>query len=117
HAAFEQWRGTTFAQRASLMKRLAAVFRERLSDDARLMTREMGKPLEQAKGELEKCAACCDFYAEHAERFLSPEPVKTDASKSYVAFEPLGVVLAVMPWNFPHWQVVRFAAPALMAGN
>jgi len=116
-AAFEQWRGTTFAERAKLMKRLAAVLRERQVADAQLMTREMGKPLEQAKGEIEKCAVCCDFYAEHAERFLAPEQVKTDAAKSYVAFEPLGIVLAVMPWNFPYWQVVRFAAPALMAGN
>jgi succinate-semialdehyde dehydrogenase/glutarate-semialdehyde dehydrogenase len=81
------------------------------------MAEEMGKPITQGKAESEKCAWVCDYYAEHAEAFLAPEPVETDASKSYVAFKPLGVVLAVMPWNFPFWQVFRFAAPALMAGN
>ncbi len=77
----------------------------------------MGKPLAQGRGEAEKCASACDYFAEHAARFLAPDPIETDARKSYVAFAPLGVVLAVMPWNFPFWQVFRFAAPALMAGN
>ena len=81
------------------------------------MALEMGKPLAQGRGEAEKCAGCCDYYAEHAERFLAPERALTEAAKSYVAFEPIGPVLAVMPWNFPLWQVFRFAAPALMAGN
>ncbi|MHA2496365.1 MAG: NAD-dependent succinate-semialdehyde dehydrogenase, partial [Candidatus Hodarchaeales archaeon] len=80
-------------------------------------TDEMGKPLADARGEVEKCAWVCDYYAENAESFLAPELVETDASKSFVAYQPLGVVLAVMPWNFPFWQVFRFAAPALMAGN
>jgi succinate-semialdehyde dehydrogenase/glutarate-semialdehyde dehydrogenase len=81
------------------------------------MTREMGKPITQAEAEVEKCAGVCDYYAEHAEAFLAEQPRETDASRSYVRFDPLGVVLAVMPWNFPYWQVFRFAAPALMAGN
>ena len=84
---------------------------------ARLMALEMGKPVSQGAAEAEKCASVCDFYAEHAARLLAPEPAPTEARQSYVAFEPLGVVLAVMPWNFPLWQVFRFAAPALMAGN
>src|SRR5260370_31292895 len=81
------------------------------------MTREMGKPITQAHAEVEKCAGTCDYYAEHAEAFLAEQPRETEASRSYVRFDPLGVVLAVMPWNFPFWQVFRFAAPALMAGN
>ena len=81
------------------------------------MTREMGKPIAQAEAEVEKCAGTCDYYAEHAEAFLAEQPRETDATRSYVRFDPLGVVLAVMPWNFPFWQVFRFAAPALMAGN
>ena len=99
------------------MKKAAAVLRERKDEFARMMALEMGKPLKQGISEAEKCALGCDYYAEHAEAHLAPEMVKTEASKSYVAFEPLGVVLAVMPWNFPFWQVFRFAAPALMAGN
>src|ERR1051325_311580 len=81
------------------------------------MTREMGKPLEQGRSEIEKCAVCCEYFAEHAEHFLSPDEYHTDASRSYVAFQPLGTLLAIMPWNFPFWQVFRAAAPALMAGN
>ncbi|MGB5549732.1 MAG: NAD-dependent succinate-semialdehyde dehydrogenase, partial [Thermoanaerobaculia bacterium] len=91
--------------------------RERRDELAELMTREMGKPITQARAEVDKCAWVCDYYAQNAEDSLSPEIVETDAAKSYIAFEPLGVVLAVMPWNFPFWQVLRFAAPALMAGN
>ncbi len=115
--AFEGWRRTTFPERASVLRRAGALLRERRSELARLMALEMGKPVAQGRGEAEKCAWVCEHYAEHAERLLAPEAVATDASKSYVAFEPLGPVLAVMPWNFPFWQVFRFAAPALMAGN
>jgi succinate-semialdehyde dehydrogenase / glutarate-semialdehyde dehydrogenase len=117
HAAFLDWRKTSFPERAGPMKRAGALLRERRDDLARLMAVEMGKPLAQGRAEAEKCAWVCDYYAETAERFLSPEEIPTDASRSYVAFTPLGVVLAVMPWNFPLWQVFRFAAPALMAGN
>jgi succinate-semialdehyde dehydrogenase/glutarate-semialdehyde dehydrogenase len=99
------------------MKKAASILRERKDEFAKLMTEEMGKPIAQGRGEVEKCAWCCDFYADNAEKFLSKEIVETDASKSYVSFQPLGVVLAVMPWNFPFWQVFRFAAPGLMAGN
>jgi succinate-semialdehyde dehydrogenase/glutarate-semialdehyde dehydrogenase len=115
--ALSGWRRTSFVERASVLRRAGALLRERRSALARLMALEMGKPVAQGRGEAEKCAWVCDHYAEHAERLLAPEPVATDASKSYVAFEPLGPVLAVMPWNFPFWQVFRFAAPALMAGN
>ena len=117
HAAFLGWRETGFAERADGLRRAARLLRERRRAYAELMTREMGKVLAGGLSEVDKCAWVCDFYAEQAAAFLAPEPVATDASRSYVAFEPLGVVLAVMPWNFPFWQVFRFAAPALMAGN
>ncbi len=116
-AAFAAWRRTSFTDRAAKMKAAASILRKQQESYARLMAQEMGKPLPQGRSEIEKCAVGCEYYADHAERFLSPEPVQTDASKSYVAFEPLGIVLAIMPWNFPFWQVFRFAAPALMAGN
>jgi succinate-semialdehyde dehydrogenase/glutarate-semialdehyde dehydrogenase len=116
-AAFEHHRQMSFADRADRMHRAAELLEERADPLGTLMTREMGKPIGQARAEVEKCAWVCRYYAEHAEDFLSDEPVDTDAHKSVVAFEPLGPVLAVMPWNFPVWQVFRFAAPALMAGN
>jgi len=116
-AGFQDWRRTAFAERSTALKRAGGLLRERKEDLARLMALEMGKPLAQGRAEVEKCAWVCDYYADNARAFLSPEPVETDASRSYVAFQPLGVVLAVMPWNFPLWQVFRFAAPALMAGN
>lgn len=112
-----EWRTTSFAARAEKMRKAGQLLRERAEDFARLMAEEMGKPLAQGRAESEKCAWVCDYYAEKAEGFLAPQSIETDASKSYVAFQPLGVVLAVMPWNFPFWQVFRFAAPALMAGN
>src|SRR6202140_2086849 len=115
--AFLAWRRIGFSDRAALMHRAAQVLRDHASQHARLMAQEMGKPIRDGVGEIQKCAAACDFYADNAERFLAPEPVKTEAQKSYVVFQPLGVVLAVMPWNFPFWQVFRFAAPTLMAGN
>ncbi len=116
-AAFEDWRRARFAARAEPLRRAAALLRQRKEDLARLMALEMGKPLAQGRAEAEKCAWVCEYYAETAERFLAPEEIATDASRSFVTFPPLGVVLAVMPWNFPLWQVFRFAAPALMAGN
>ncbi len=115
--AFAEWRTTGFAERAGLMRRTAGRLRERQGDHAVLMAAEMGKPVAQGRGEVEKCAWVCDWFADNAEALLAPEEVKTDASHSFVTFAPLGVVLAVMPWNFPFWQVVRFAAPAFMAGN
>jgi succinate-semialdehyde dehydrogenase/glutarate-semialdehyde dehydrogenase len=116
-AAFGGWRTLPFTARAERMRAAARVLRARTTDYARAMTLEMGKPIVEAEGEVEKCAWVCDHYAEHAEADLAEQPRATDASKSYVRFDPLGPVLAVMPWNFPFWQVFRFAAPALMAGN
>ncbi len=117
HRAAAAWRTTSFEHRARLMRRAATLLRERQDELARLMAMEMGKPVTDGRAEAEKCALCCDFYAEHAQAFLADEEIKTEAARSFIAHEPLGVVLAVMPWNFPFWQVVRFAAPALMAGN
>lgn len=114
---FRSWRRSSFAERAKLMNKAAEVLEKNKEEYARLMTREMGKVIKEARSEVEKCAWVCRYYAEHAENFLKDEYIKTDASKSYVAHQPLGVVLAVMPWNFPMWQVFRFAAPNLMAGN
>ena len=111
------WKQTTIAQRKGLMLNAAKVLREMKPYLARLMTLEMGKLIGEAEAEVEKSAWVCDFYAAEAETFLKDEHIETDASNSFVAFEPLGPVLAVMPWNFPFWQVFRFAAPALMAGN
>src|SRR5947209_18756754 len=116
-AAFAEWRNTPFTARARSMRNAAEMLKKRRTDFARLMTLEMGKPIVQAEAEVDKCAWTCEFFAEHAARFLAPEPRETDAARSYVRFDPLGPVLAVMPWNFPFWQVFRFAAPALMAGN
>jgi succinate-semialdehyde dehydrogenase/glutarate-semialdehyde dehydrogenase len=115
--AFVTWRGRPFAERAARMREVARLLRERKDALARTMTLEMGKPIVQSEAEIDKCAGTCDYYAEHAERFLAVQPRETDAAKSYVRFDPLGIILAVMPWNFPFWQVFRFAAPALMAGN
>jgi acyl-CoA reductase-like NAD-dependent aldehyde dehydrogenase len=117
HVAFRQWRDTSFAQRAELVRRAARYLRANKARFAGLITAEMGKPIAEAEAEIEKSAWGCDFYADNAARFLADEPVDTNARESFVAFEPLGTVLAIMPWNFPLWQVFRFAAPALMAGN
>jgi succinate-semialdehyde dehydrogenase / glutarate-semialdehyde dehydrogenase len=115
--AFERWRGTAIEQRAQLLSSAARVLRDNSAEYARLITLEMGKPITASEAEIEKCAWACDHYAEHAAGYLRPEPVATDATESFVRFDPLGPVLAVMPWNFPFWQVFRFAAPALAAGN
>src|SRR5438309_2871109 len=116
-AAYQSWRRCSYGQRAQAMREAGRLLRERKSQHARTMALEMGKPLPQGAAETEKCAWACDYYAEHAERFLAEEPRETDASKAFVRFDPIGPVLAIMPWNFPFWQVFRFAAPALMAGN
>ena len=115
--AFEQWREVAVTERAALLGRAAAVLDSRRDAYARLMVEEMGKPIRQARAEVDKCAWCCRHYSEEGPGFIAVEEIPTDASRSFVAFEPLGVVLAVMPWNFPFWQVFRFAAPALLAGN
>jgi succinate-semialdehyde dehydrogenase/glutarate-semialdehyde dehydrogenase len=117
HDAFLGWRERPIAERAVPMRALAALLRGRADRYARLITLEMGKPITEAKAEIEKCAFGCDSFAESAARYLADEEIRANARRSIIAFQPLGVVLAVMPWNFPFWQVVRFAAPALMAGN
>ena len=111
------WRETSFAERRERLEAATGILRERQTGLAELMTREMGKPIIEAEAEIEKCAWVCEYYAENAERFLTPEAATSDGSEAWVRFDPLGPVLAVMPWNFPFWQVFRFAAPALMAGN
>ncbi|MDD2774748.1 MAG: NAD-dependent succinate-semialdehyde dehydrogenase [Gallionella sp.] len=117
HDAQQSWARTTFAQRAPVLRNVAMHVLTHRDRYAILITQEMGKPLYEARAEVEKCASVCDYYAQHAEAFLSVVPVASDAGKSYVAHEPLGTVLAIMPWNFPFFQVFRAAAPALMAGN
>src|SRR5688572_21360048 len=114
---FKTYRCTSFADRSRMMARAAEILETEKQELGKLMTTEMGKPLKAAIGEAEKCAWVCRYYAENAERHLADEIIETNAKKSYVHFQPLGPVLAVMPWNFPFWQVFRFAAPALMAGN
>ena len=114
---FRLWKMTSFSDRGQLMRAAARVLRARKVELAELMADEMGKVIRDGIAEVEKCANCCDYYAENAYRFLQKQIVASDAEESYVAYEPLGVILAIMPWNFPFWQVFRFAAPALMAGN
>src|SRR5207249_3498796 len=116
-AASREWRRSPVVERAERLRAAARVLRERKNAYARTMSLEMGKPLAQGVGEAEKCAWVCDYYADHGAAFLADEPHATDASRSYVRFEALGPVFAIMPWNFPFWQVFRFAAPALVAGN
>lgn len=113
----EFYEETDFDERAKLMNNAAKELEDRREHYAALMVAEMGKPITEARSEVEKCAWVCRYYAEHAEEFLADEVIETDAHRSFVAHEPLGIVLAVMPWNYPFWQVFRFAAPALMAGN
>lgn len=115
--AFPAWAGLGFAKRAALLQGLAARLRQDAQRLGALMTLEMGKPIVQARAEIEKCAWVCEFYAAHGAEFLPTRTVATDAAESYVRYDPLGIVLAIMPWNFPFWQVFRFAAPALLAGN
>ncbi len=115
--AFDVNRQRSFDERAARLERAADLLEENARSLGALMTEEMGKPISQAQGEAEKCAWVCRYYAEHGADFLADEPVETSAQKSYVAYEPLGPILAIMPWNFPFWQVFRFGAPTLMAGN
>lgn len=114
---FKKWKNVSFADKKVLMNNAAQVLRNKKDLLGKVITTEMGKPIKQAIAEVEKCAWVCEYYAENAESFLKKEFVKTDATESYVQFEPLGIILSVMPWNFPFWQVFRFAAPSLMAGN
>lgn len=116
-AAFDSWKKRELSERSELMRRLGRVMRKNREEYSRVITEEMGKPIRQALAEVEKCGWVCDYYAEHAEVFLRDALVPTEFRKSFVSFEPLGVVASIMPWNFPFWQVMRFAVPALTAGN
>ena len=115
--AFETWREVPVKERCKLLVNAGGVLRNNIEKYANTMTLEMGKPISEARGEINKCAWVCDFYAENAERFLADEMIETDAFESFVSHDPIGTVLAIMPWNFPYWQVFRFAAPTLAAGN
>ena len=115
--AFESWRQVPIKKRCELLVNAGGVLRNNVDKYAETMTLEMGKPINEARGEINKCAWVCDFYAENAERFLADEIIETDASESFVSHDPMGTVLAIMPWNFPFWQVFRFVAPTLTAGN
>ena len=117
HTEWLAWKETSFEHRAGLFRNAARILREQKETYARLMTEEMGKIIRESQAEIEKCANVCDFYADHAAGLLKDQVVPSDASRSLIVFQPLGVILAVMPWNFPFWQVFRFAAPTLMAGN
>ena len=115
--AFHQWKHTTFEHRANLMRNLQATLLAKKGELAAIMVAEMGKVMCEAEGEIAKCALVCQFYADHAALFLKNKTVVTEAAESYISYQPVGTILAVMPWNFPFWQVFRFLAPALMAGN
>src|SRR5437868_5585279 len=117
HAAFQQWRRTSFDERSAVLRKGAEILRARKEEFARLMTQEMGKTIDDGRAEVEKCAFHCDWFADHGEEYLRHEPADIGGGEAFVTFNPLGIVLAVMPWNFPFWQVFRAAAPALMAGN
>lgn len=117
HKTWATWRTTSFEERKALLSKTAAILREKKSHLAELMALEMGKPLKDGMAEAEKCAMVCDYYAANGEAFLKDQLIKTEASNSFVSFQPIGVVLAIMPWNFPFWQTFRFLAPGLMAGN
>jgi acyl-CoA reductase-like NAD-dependent aldehyde dehydrogenase len=115
--SFENWKKLDISERCTFMRRLGRVMKKNKEDYAKLITEEMGKPIRQSQAEIEKCAWVCDYYSEHAESFLRDELIPTEFRKSFVSFEPLGVIACIMPWNFPFWQVMRFAVPALTAGN
>jgi succinate-semialdehyde dehydrogenase/glutarate-semialdehyde dehydrogenase len=115
--AFQKWRHSNFTHRAELMRFVEGELSGNTEKYAQIITAEMGKPIQQSRAEIKKCALACEYYAYHAQAFLADEQIKTAATRSYIAYEPLGIILAIMPWNFPFWQVFRFAAPAVMAGN
>ena len=115
--AFAYWKNTSFQQRATVLNNAAAILKRDRDALATIITNEMGKVIAEAKGEVEKCAYVCEYYATHAEHFLQDELIEAGYTKSFVSYEPIGAVLAIMPWNFPFWQVFRYAAPTLMAGN
>src|SRR6185295_11795630 len=117
HRAFLAWRRTSFDERARVVRKAGDILRARKDEFARLMTEEMGKTLDDGRAEVEKCALNCDWFADHAHEYLAEERVDIGGPEAFVTYNPLGIVLAVMPWNFPFWQVFRFVAPALMAGN
>ncbi len=117
NSVFSQWKKTSFAHRQSLMKNIAQLLREKKESLAVLIAQEMGKPILAGQAEIEKSASACDYFAEHAESYLQDRFIQTEMKKSFVCYQPLGVIFAIMPWNFPFWQVFRFAAPNLMAGN
>jgi succinate-semialdehyde dehydrogenase/glutarate-semialdehyde dehydrogenase len=114
---FDQWRTTTFAERSAVLAKAAAILRERPDEFASLITLEMGKLIAQSRGEVALCAAILDYYAQHAESFLAPETLPTQSGTAVVESAPIGVLFGVEPWNFPYYQIARFAAPNLMAGN
>jgi succinate-semialdehyde dehydrogenase / glutarate-semialdehyde dehydrogenase len=115
--AFLDWRLRNFAERAKCIRKMVELLHKNKQQYAKLMTEEMGKPLPDAVKEIDKCAWACEHFAEHAEEYLKPRFVKTEMNKSYIAYEPQGIIFAIMPWNFPFWQVFRFAAPNIMGGN
>ncbi|MBZ9630205.1 NAD-dependent succinate-semialdehyde dehydrogenase [Salegentibacter sp. LM13S] len=115
--AFKDWSKTLLSSRTELLKKAAQVLRDNVEEYAQMITQEMGKPISESRAEVNKCAWVCDYYTENAAEFLAPEEIKTDATHSYVRHDPIGSVFAIMPWNFPFWQVFRFAAPTLTAGN
>lgn len=117
HSAFLAWRNTPLEEKAAMMKKAGDVLRTNVEEYARMITLEMGKPISESRGEINKCAWVCDYYADNAATFLANEVIETDAQLSFVQHDPIGTVLAIMPWNFPFWQVFRFAAPTLLAGN
>ena len=116
-SAFEKWSKVSLSDRTDLMVKAGQVLRDNLEDYSLMITLEMGKPISESRSEVQKCAWVCDYYAENAAEFLADEVIQTDAAKSFVRHDPIGAVLAIMPWNFPFWQVFRFAAPTLIAGN
>ncbi|HHF7365535.1 TPA: NAD-dependent succinate-semialdehyde dehydrogenase [Legionella bozemanae] len=117
HEAYLEWKKTSFSQRKALMLQLAQLLKTKTDELAHLMATEMGKPITAGRAEINKCAWLCEYFAEHAEEYLSPKVIQTDMKKAKVCYRPLGIVFAIMPWNFPFWQVFRFAVPTLMAGN
>ena len=117
HQAYLAWQDTPFLERKKQMLGVSELLKQNKDEFARIITSEMGKPILQARAEIEKCASVCEFYANHAEALLKDRHIKTEMKQSKVIYRPLGIVFAIMPWNFPFWQVFRFAAPNLMAGN